>query len=236
MKEQLARLWSLQSLDTILASAKKRLLAIPEDIAAAERALADADKKKKTALAEIEASRLARKKREGDIAANEAEILKFSGQLAQVKTNEQYKALEHEIEHLRTKTGTIEDEILGLLERDEELAGELVAAEKAVAAAVTGLEKTRIEAAEEEKALKAESEHLTEKRTAAAATIDKAVLAKYESIRKADGTIAMSRLVRDACETCYRQVPDQRQIEVRQAKNLVTCEGCGRILYQEDPE
>ncbi len=234
MKDQLVKLWSLQSIDSILASAKKRLVALPEDIAAADRALAEADARKKSALAEIEASRLARKKREGDMASNDADILKFTAQQAQVKTDEQYRALDHEMDHLREKNSGLEDEILALLERDEELAAELVAAEKAVAAAVTGLEKTRAAAAEEEKALKEECDHLVQKRAAAAGEIDKAALAKYESIQKADGTIAMSRLVRDACETCYRQVPDQRQIEVRQAKSLVTCEGCGRILYWEE--
>lgn len=234
MKDQLVKLWALQSLDSILASARKRRAVLPEEIAAAEKSLADADALKKTALAEIEASRLARKKWEGDIASNEENIQKFSGQLAQVKTNEQYKALEHEIDHLREKNGNIEDEVLGLLERDEGLAKARIAAEKSVAAAITGLEKTRADSAEEDKALEEECEHLNGKRAAAAAVIDGAALARYESIQKPGGTIAMSRLVRDACETCYRQVPDQRQIEVRQAKSLVTCEGCGHILYWEE--
>src|SRR5207248_4391678 len=56
-----------------------------------------------------------RKKLETEIGTIEGKISKYRDQMMSVKTNEEYKALQHEIEHAQLGIRKIEDDILNLM-------------------------------------------------------------------------------------------------------------------------
>src|SRR5262245_4762563 len=56
-----------------------------------------------------------RKKHEGEVGTLESKISKYREQMLSVKTNEEYKALQKEIEHTQASIGKVEDSILALM-------------------------------------------------------------------------------------------------------------------------
>src|SRR5207247_9168842 len=70
-----------------------------------------------------------RKKLEGEIASTQGKISKYRDQMMAVKTNEEYRALQHEIEHAQQSIRKVEDEILNLMIEAETGQSDVKAAE-----------------------------------------------------------------------------------------------------------
>src|SRR6185295_7892897 len=70
-----------------------------------------------------------RKKLEGEVSGLEAKISKYREQMLSVKSNEEYKALQKEIEHAQSAIRKVEDGILNLMMAAENIQAEIKAAE-----------------------------------------------------------------------------------------------------------
>src|SRR5207248_10774793 len=70
-----------------------------------------------------------RKKLETEIGTIEGKISKYRDQMMSVKTNEEYRALQHEIEHAQSGIRKIEDDILTLMMEAESSQSEIKAGE-----------------------------------------------------------------------------------------------------------
>lgn len=55
----------------------------------------------------------------------------------------------------------------------------------------------------------------------------------YERINKTMKGSAVAVVRRGNCSGCYNSIPPQREIEIRSAAKLYTCQSCGRILVDE---
>ena len=230
MKDQIDKLLRIQGLDLRIRDLELMLLALPEELDAVRRELVSRQEELKSKGAGIEEILAERRKLEGELEKNSEEIGKFSSQLNEVKTNEQYNALQKEIKALKEKNSAIEEEILIGMDRGEKLeeekrnsGGEVRLAEGKAAA-----EEKRVE--EDLRSIGVDIEKAIEERQVAAADVEKRFLVRYEAIRRGTDRQVLSRIERDACELCYRQVPPQRVVEVKKMVDLITCEGCGRIL------
>src|SRR5207247_6308028 len=94
------------------------------------------EEKLKAAQAAVEAAKDknknnqgSRKKLESEISAIEGKISKYRDQMMAVKTNEEYRALQHEIEHAQSAIRKIEDDILNLMIEAETGQSDVKAAE-----------------------------------------------------------------------------------------------------------
>jgi predicted nucleic acid-binding Zn-ribbon protein len=157
--------------------------------------------------------------------------------LTEVKSNEQYQALLHEIEQSKAYKAQVEEKVLEALLRDDEVKEKI----RALAQRIDG-EKKKL--AEERKALDAQVAALekaaADKRGEREALHGKAAgdmaadLESYEAIRRSGKKVAVARVLEDEiCEGCRHSVPPQTLQEVRRGTQLVRCV-CGRFLY-EDP-
>src|ERR1700730_12578576 len=88
----------LQSLDQKITALDKEVAALPRHIAVIEKTLESHLKKLEADKAALSANQKDRKKLEGDIQIHEQKISKLKDQSLQAKTNDQYKAFQHEIE------------------------------------------------------------------------------------------------------------------------------------------
>jgi predicted nucleic acid-binding Zn-ribbon protein len=80
----------------------------------------------------------------------------------------------------------------------------------------------------QEKALKA-------KRDALKSKVQPRLLSSYDRIRRAKNGMAVVPVVRDGCcGGCYKQLPPQRVMEIRDMDRLILCEVCGRILVWDE--
>src|ERR1700730_1161172 len=147
----------VQSVDLRLNDVRARLATFPKRIAELDSRIAAArgevDRSKAAQLATIKD----RKKYELDVEQWKEKVRKYKDQTSQIKTNEAYKALQHEVQMAETEIAKAEDRLLEQMVASEEYDRRIKVSEKAlkeVEEIVRG-ERSKIEAekAEDEKAL-----------------------------------------------------------------------------------
>jgi uncharacterized protein len=231
-------LLELQSADLRLHEARKRLAGFPAKLAELDTTLSSA----KSAVEKAKAGQLAaikdRKKYDLDVEQWKERVRKYKDQSSQVKTNEAYKALQHEIEQAESEIAKAEDRLLEQMVASEEYDRQLKAADRALkeAEAVAAGRRTKIEA--ERAATQKEVAELEAERTALVPGIPENLLDNYERIaRKHNGT-AMAEVRDEKCTACGMRVRPHVFQEMRRANSeeIFHCETCTRILYYVEPE
>jgi hypothetical protein len=168
-----------------------------------------------------------------DLDEREKNIQKHQGQTYQVKTNQELHALQKEIKTLEADKSVLEEDILNLLDKAEELNKKIKAEKDALAAKENEVkqEKGRIdgEIAEIERQL----QELNKRRGEITPKVNKNTLAQYERILKNKNGLAVVPIVNDACGGCHRVLPPQIVNEAKMKNELVICEFCARILYSQ---
>src|ERR1700758_5559616 len=134
----------LQDIDNRLADLAREIATLPKHIAEIEKKLLTHERKLEADRAALVANQKERKKCEGDIQMQEQKISKLKDQMLQVKTNEQYRAFQSEIEFCQKEIRKFEDRILELMGESEPLDKNVKAAETALK-----IEKAEVEAAKQ---------------------------------------------------------------------------------------
>src|SRR5438046_10575885 len=119
----------LQDLDSRLTELSKEIASLPKHIAEIEKKLEAHQRKLEADRAALSGKQKDRKKHESDIQMQEQKISKLKDQMLQAKTNEQYKAFQHEIGFCETEIRRAEDRILDLMSESEALEKNVKAAE-----------------------------------------------------------------------------------------------------------
>ena len=227
----------LQRLDQTTAALRAELEGMPKRQREADAklngertALASAKEALTQALAQ-------RKKLELDVQQWKDRAKKYRDQSSSVKTNEAYKALQHEIATAEGEASKAEDRVLEQMMAIEEaerrvkrLEAELKESEQVIAA-----EKKQIE--EQFAGKKKAWETATAERRGVAKKIPEDLLELYERIAKKHPGTAMAQVRDGQCKACgLRALPHTiQQLESDTDEELLRCESCGRILYSLEP-
>ena len=131
----------LQALDLRAAELEKEIAALPRHVAVIEKTLESHVRRLEADRAALSGNHKERKKLEGDIQLHEQKISKLRDQMLGAKTNEQYRAFQHEIEYIEKEIRRAEDRILELMSESEPLERNVKTAEAAL-----GEEKKSVEA------------------------------------------------------------------------------------------
>ena len=147
MLPEIQRLVELQAVDLRLAEVRSRLNALPEQLAAIEKRVAAARQQIAAAKDDLTTSIKDRKKYEIDVDTWKEKARKYRQQGSEVKTNEAYKALQHEIEHAEKESAQAEDRLIERMVAGEDFERQVKAAEHVLAeidhAAQADRQKTR---------------------------------------------------------------------------------------------
>src|SRR5436190_9610691 len=138
----------LQDLDNRVAELTREISALPIHIAEIERKLESHQRKLEADRAALSANQKDRKKAEGEIQVQEQKISKLKGQMLDAKTNEIYRAFQHEIEFCEKEIRRCEDRILDLMSESEPLEKNVKAAEIALKEEKKQVEAEKAEAKE----------------------------------------------------------------------------------------
>src|SRR5713226_1978418 len=111
----------LQSLDQRIATLEKEVAALPKHIVTIEKTLESHIRKLEADRAALAANQKDRKRLEGDIQVQQQKISKLKDQMLEAKTNEVYRAFQHEIDYCEQEIRRAEDQILELMSESEPL-------------------------------------------------------------------------------------------------------------------
>lgn len=225
----------LQSLDQRIAALEKEVAALPKHIAAIEKTLDSHQRRLDADRAALAANQRDRKKFEGDIQMHEQKISKLRDQMLQAKTNEQYRAFQHEIEYLEREIRTAEDRILELMSESEPLDAAVRKAEVSLREEKQAVEAEQKRARERTAADQTQIHQLQGERGETAKKLPANTLSTYERIRKKWNGLAIAEATSGRCAACQIMLRPQYFQDLKRGEHLLTCESCGRILIYNPP-
>ena len=226
-------LLQLQKTDQEITTFRAELEAAPKRIRELDGKLSGARTALSAAKEACTQSLTARKRAELDVAQWRDKAQKFRSQSSAVKTNEAYKALQHEIANADAETAKAEDAQLEQMMAVEEAEKKVKSAEAALRDAEQSVAADRKEI--ENRARETNRKMLVEisAREKLAAQVDEDILDRYSRLAKRLHGVAMAEAVDEQCRGCgMRVLPHMFQELLRaEDRELHFCENCGRILY-----
>src|SRR5215813_6369344 len=146
MSPEIEHLISLQRTDREIQRLKAEIAELPKRVAVIEQKLAGTKAALEKARATVKGDEAARKKYETAITDLRGKISKYRDQSLDVKTNEQYKALMHEIQFAEQEIRKNEDKILEIMEGNELLERQVKATESDLKTQSVAVEKEKSDA------------------------------------------------------------------------------------------
>src|SRR5579864_4427893 len=230
MLPEIENLLRLQEADKAIRRLQDEIAELPKRVAAIEQKLAGTKAQLEKAQTAIKADEASKRKYETGISDLRGKISKYRDQSLDVKTNEQYKALLHEIQFAEKEIAATEDKILELMVNADTRASEVKAAQAELKAETAEIEQekeqARLRTAEDQK-------QLTEwrgKRDQLRTGIGEDLLRHYERVSKFRGS-GISEVRDHKCMACQVMLRPQTYNEVRAGTNTVVCDSCQRVLY-----
>lgn len=216
----------LNELGALLAGFPKRLAEVDARVEGVRKQLAAAREALTTSLKD-------RRKYEIDVEQWKEKVRKYKDQSYEVKTNEAYKALQHEIQSAEAEIAKAEDRLLERMVAGEEYERQAKAAErnlKEVEAAAQA-DRQRIQA--EQAAAQGEFERDTTERQQAMAAIPEDLLDLYQRIARRHNGVALAEVRDETCTMCRVRIRPHVYQELRRegSQEIFHCESCTRILY-----
>ncbi len=228
----LQRLLELQEFDRKIRELEELLITLGPQRADIKQRLVHAQAEldaKRTSLRHAESEK---KQFELDIEAKRQLVQKYTLQQYQTKKNEEYRALAHEIELCNQSISQLEDQVIQLLFRIDELLKEIQEAQIKLKNTEREVQQLLAEIDRREHELKTELEQLRQKRARLASEIDQTALNHYERIAKSRDIVnVVVGIDRGVCGGCHVQLPRHYIVQCRTGKELVFCPNCTRILY-----
>jgi len=230
MLPEIENLLHLQDAEKEIRRLQDEVAELPKRVAAIEHKLADTKAQLDNAHSAVKADEATRRKYESTISDLRGKISKYRDQSLDVKTNDQYKALLHEIQFAEKEIAATEDKILELMLNADARDKEVKAAQADLKAETAEIEKEKADArertAEDEKQLVS----WRAKRDQMRAGVNEDLLRHYERVSKFRGT-GISEVRDHKCMACQVMLRPQTYNDVRTGQQTVVCDSCQRILY-----
>ncbi|MGD0600252.1 MAG: C4-type zinc ribbon domain-containing protein [Terriglobales bacterium] len=230
MLPELDKLLELQAADKEIRRLQDEVAALPKRVAVIEQKLAGTKAHLEKVRIAAKGDEANRKKFEANIKDLQGKISKYRDQSLDVKTNDQYKALLHEIQFAEEEIRLNEDRILEVMVNVDAREKEVKAAEAELKAETAEIEKEK----EEARRVTAEDQtKLSEwnvKRNGLHQAISEDLLRHYERVMKFRGS-GLAEVRDHKCMGCQVMLRPQIYNEVRIGEKVVICDSCQRIYY-----
>jgi predicted nucleic acid-binding Zn-ribbon protein len=237
MHPAIPRLLDLQDVDHRIAALRAELESFPKRIREADLKLNEARAAVAAAKEAHINSQKERKKFELDVEQWKERARKYRAQSAAVKTNEAYKALQHEIANAEAEMAKAEDRQLEVMMTGEDYDRRVKAAESALKQAEQSVAAERKEIAAVQGEKKKELDAALAKREQALAPIPEDLRELYARIAKRHHGTALAEARDGQCRGCGMRVLPHilQQLRTDSNEEVYRCESCGLILYSLEP-
>lgn len=226
----------LQGLDNRIAELEREVAALPKHIAGIEKALDSHVRRLEADRAALAANQKERRGQESEIQVQEQKVSKLKDQMLQAKTNEQYRAFQHEIDFCQAEIRKAEDRILELMGESEPLERNAKTAEAALQEERKNVEAEKKAATDRTAADRKQMEELKAQRGAIVTDVGAPTYKAYERIRKKWHGSVVAEALNGVCSGCRIALRPQFTQDLRRGKEIMFCESCGRFIYYNPPE
>lgn len=231
MSRPIEQLLALQEVDSAIRELTERITATPAAIAAVEARRKELEDGLLSRRQRLEEGRKVRRHLEGEVDSIRAKLSKYQGQLMEVKTNDAYRAMLHEIEGTRQEIAAREEKILEHMLLADDLERELKAGEQELQGARPRLERERADLERQGREAEERRTELAARREQIAAAIDARVRATYEKVARLRHGMAVAGARDELCLGCRVKLRPQVFQEVRNGSDLHQCDSCSRFLF-----
>ena len=236
MSPDIERLITLQQLDDAIEDARRKIAAHPQRLADADARLADAQARLDSARQRLKENQDAKRDLEKDAAVFQTRLSKYKDQLAAVKTNREYQAMQHEIVAASTELGGVEEKVLERMIEADTITADIKSAEAALAVEQKAINAEKAVMAQELTVVEKALAEASGKRTALLAQMDPHVVSKFSQVAKFKKGVAMATATRDGlCSACHVRLRPHVFQQIRLNETIIQCESCQRILYYVPP-
>ena len=227
------KLLVLQDRDQQRLALEAQLKAVPRDIAAVEQKIAAEKAAIETTRDELKALEAKKKAIENEVGATEDRLAKYKSQQLQVRKNDEYQALGHEIEVTQAQIGTLEEEDLKAMYAIDEAKRKFTAAGEELKRNIAGHEARIHTLREREANLQSELQAAQEAVAGARSLLDEPALRLYDRLAAQPGLPVVVPIHEGKCGGCHLKISFNIDSETRKPDKLVTCDQCTRIVYWE---
>jgi predicted nucleic acid-binding Zn-ribbon protein len=237
MNPAIPQLLELQRLDLRIGTLRAELETFPKRIKDADTMLSGAKAALTAAKDKHSHAQTERKKFELDVNQWRERARKYRDQSASVKTNEAYKALQHEIAHAEAEASAAEDRQLEQMMAVEETEREIKSTEAKLKEAEVSLAAERKNIEAQGAAKKSELDSDLAQRGKIASLIPDELIEKYARVAKRHHGVSLAEAVNEQCRGCGMRILPHTYQEIRRPENheIIQCETCSRILYAAEP-
>ncbi len=230
MLPEIENLLRLQDADKEIRRLQDEIAELPKRVAAIEQKLAGTQAQLDRAQAAVKADEAGRRQHDTTIADLRGKISKYRDQSLEVKTNDQYKALLHEIQFAEKEIAATEDKILELMLKADARDKEVKAAQAELKAETLAIENEKAQARERTAADEKQLAEWRAKRNQTRSVVNEDLLRHYDRVLKFRGS-AMAEVRDQKCMGCQVMLRPQTYNDVRAGQQTMVCESCQRILY-----
>ncbi|MBI4459102.1 MAG: hypothetical protein HY648_03455 [Acidobacteria bacterium] len=231
MNPDLQTLMELQKLDDIIRELETEVHSLPRKIVSMESQLSEHIRAVEASKKNFEENQRLRRRRENDIAALRDKISRFKDQSLEVKTNEQYRALLHEIEYNEGEIRKLEDQILAEMIDSEALEKKLREAEQSLTAERARVQQEVAEATRRKEDDEQELREVRVRRSEVQSRLAPQVYEQYERVARQRKGQAVVPVRNGNCGACNVRLRPQAYAQSRSNETVIYCESCGRILF-----
>lgn len=236
MHPSIKHLIELQTMDLRLNELRRLVASFPKRLAESDARVEAARKQLAAAKEALTTSLKDRKKYEMDVEQWKEKARKYKDQIYEVKTNEAYKALQHEIQAAEAEIAKAEDLLLERMLAGEEYERQVKVAERELTEVGAAAQAQRQKLEAERAAAQRELERDTAEREQAVAAIPEDLLDHYQRIARRHGGVALAEVRDETCTLCRVRVRPHVYQELRRegSQEIFHCESCTRILYYSE--
>ena len=231
MPTQIEELANLQTVDQSL---RTKSLAVAEGegrVAALEEAVRGQTAAANAAREENSALSARQRDLESRLAAAETKMKDRRMRITRIRNDKELGLAKREVELLKEETGTLETELVAVMEQGEAATAKLQGLETELAR-LTGERDAEAEELREKVArLSGEMERERATRTQLIQAVDGDLRRKYEMIFSRRGGLAVVEVRGGICLGCRMRVPPQLFNEIQRNEHVILCPSCQRMLF-----
>ena len=176
-------------------------------------------------------NQVARREIEKEVAVHQGRLSKFREQAMAVKTNQEYHAVQKEIEFAQTEMKAAEDKVLERMLEADDLTAAVKRAEAELAAETKKADADRKALAAEFAELRSSLGRIGGERTGVIKALSPPVLDIFERVAQRRNGIAVAEAREGICTICHVRLRPQVFNTVRRNEQIIQCDSCNRILY-----